>query len=121
MAAGLAARRDGMAAPESGRPPAATDQGREGEQLLPRHPCCLLLVPLACAAISNHSHSANAAACITTEPSLSAAMFGVIEPALQAAEFQRAVNRPRNDPSACDCYLRSFRATRAWEKKGLWL
>jgi len=42
---------------------------------------------------------------------------GVIEPALRAAEFQRAVDRPRNDPTAYDLYLRALRATGSWEKK----
>src|SRR5262244_2029746 len=42
---------------------------------------------------------------------------GVIEPALQAAEFQRAEDRPRSDPTAYDLYLRALRATGSWEKK----
>jgi adenylate cyclase len=42
---------------------------------------------------------------------------GVIEPALRTAEFQRAVDRPRNDPTAYDLYLRALRATGSWEKK----
>jgi adenylate cyclase len=41
---------------------------------------------------------------------------GVIEPAVQAAEVRRAVDRPRNDPTAYDLYLRSLRATVSWEK-----
>jgi adenylate cyclase len=42
---------------------------------------------------------------------------GVIEPALQAAEFRRAVTRPRNDPTAYDLYLRALRARGSWEKQ----
>lgn len=42
---------------------------------------------------------------------------GVIEPAVQAAEVRRAVDRPRNDPTAYDLYLRALPATRSWEKK----
>jgi TolB-like protein len=41
---------------------------------------------------------------------------GVIEPAVQAAEVRRAVDRPRNDPTAYDLYLRALPATRSWEK-----
>jgi adenylate cyclase len=41
---------------------------------------------------------------------------GVIEPAVQAAEVRRAMDRPRNDPTAYDLYLRSLRATVSWEK-----
>ena len=42
---------------------------------------------------------------------------GVIEPTLQAAEVRRAVDRPRNDPTAYDLYLHALRATGSWEKK----
>jgi adenylate cyclase len=42
---------------------------------------------------------------------------GVIEPALQAVEIRRAMERPRNDPAAYDLYLRALRATGSWEKK----
>jgi TolB-like protein len=42
---------------------------------------------------------------------------GVIEPALQAAEIRRVLDRPRNDPTAYDLYLRALRATGSWEKK----
>jgi TolB-like protein len=42
---------------------------------------------------------------------------GVIEPALRAAEFQRAVDRPRHDPTAYDLYLRALGVTHSWEKK----
>jgi adenylate cyclase len=41
---------------------------------------------------------------------------GVIEPALRAAEFQRAMDRPRNDPTVYDLYLRALRAGGSWEK-----
>jgi len=42
---------------------------------------------------------------------------GVIEPALQAVEMRRALDRPRNDPTAYDLYLHALRATGSWEKK----
>jgi adenylate cyclase len=42
---------------------------------------------------------------------------GVIEPALQAVEIRRALDRPRNDPTAYDHYLRALRATGSWQKK----
>jgi adenylate cyclase len=42
----------------------------------------------------------------------------VIEPELEAAEVRRALDRPRNDPTAYDLYLRALRAKRSWEKKG---
>ena len=42
---------------------------------------------------------------------------GVIKPALQAVEMRRALDRPRNDPTAYDLYLRALRATGTWEKK----
>jgi adenylate cyclase len=42
---------------------------------------------------------------------------GVIEPALQAVEMRRVLDRPRNDPTAYDLYLRALRATGSWEKK----
>jgi adenylate cyclase len=42
---------------------------------------------------------------------------GVIEPALRAAEIRRAVDRPRNNPTAYDLYLRALRATGSWEKE----
>jgi adenylate cyclase len=42
---------------------------------------------------------------------------GVIEPALQAVEIRRALDQPRNDPTAYDLYLRALRAMGSWEKK----
>jgi adenylate cyclase len=42
---------------------------------------------------------------------------GVIEPAVQAAEVRRAVERPANDPTAYDLYLRALSAHGAWAKK----
>ncbi len=42
---------------------------------------------------------------------------GVIEPALRAAEFRRAVDRPRHDPTAYDLYLRALRTIGTWERK----
>jgi TolB-like protein len=42
---------------------------------------------------------------------------GVIEPALRAAEVQRAVERPRPDPTAYDLYLRALRPIGSWDKQ----
>ncbi len=42
----------------------------------------------------------------------------VIEPELEAAEIRRALDRPRNDPTAYDSYLRGLRARQSWEKEG---
>src|SRR5262245_50526693 len=42
---------------------------------------------------------------------------GVIEPAVQAAEVRRAVERPRNDATAYDLYLRALAASGAWAKE----
>src|SRR5262249_11765580 len=42
---------------------------------------------------------------------------GIIEPALQAVEIRRALDPPRNDPTAYDLYLRALRAMGSWEKK----
>ena len=41
---------------------------------------------------------------------------GVIEPTLRAAEIRRALDRPRNDPTAYDFYLRALRAVGSWGK-----
>jgi len=41
---------------------------------------------------------------------------GVIEPALQAAEIYRAVNRPTNDMTAYDLYLRALQHMQSWER-----
>src|SRR5262249_7452115 len=41
---------------------------------------------------------------------------GVIEPALQAVEIRRALDQPRNDPTAYDLYLRALWAMSSWEK-----
>jgi adenylate cyclase len=42
---------------------------------------------------------------------------GIIEPALRDAEIQRAVERPRPDPTAYDLYLRALLAGYSWEKQ----
>jgi adenylate cyclase len=42
---------------------------------------------------------------------------GVIEPALQAAEIRRAANRPTNDPTAYDFYLRALPHAYAWKRE----
>jgi adenylate cyclase len=42
---------------------------------------------------------------------------GILEPTLRNAEVRRALDRPRNDPTAYDLYLRAQGARRSWEKK----
>jgi TolB-like protein/DNA-binding response OmpR family regulator len=42
---------------------------------------------------------------------------GVIEPTLQAAEIRRAVDRPGNNLTTYDLYLRALQTTDSWEKK----
>jgi adenylate cyclase len=42
---------------------------------------------------------------------------GVIEPALRTAEIRRAANRPTNDPTAYDFYLRALPHTYAWKRE----
>jgi TolB-like protein len=44
---------------------------------------------------------------------------GVIEPTLQAAEIRRSVERPTNDLTAYDLYLRALSSSFSWEKGGL--
>ncbi|SDR63954.1 adenylate cyclase [Rhizobiales bacterium GAS113] len=44
---------------------------------------------------------------------------GVIEPALQAAEIRRSVERPTNDSTAYDLYLRALSYALTWGKQGL--
>jgi len=41
---------------------------------------------------------------------------GVIEPTLQAAEVRRSVERPTNDLTAYDLYLRAFQYSRSWQR-----
>ena len=43
---------------------------------------------------------------------------GVIEPALQAAEIRRSVERPTKDPTAYDLYLRALSHALTWGKQG---
>jgi adenylate cyclase len=44
---------------------------------------------------------------------------GVIEPALQAAEMRRSAERPTNDLTAYDLYLRALSSSFSWERSGL--
>jgi adenylate cyclase len=48
---------------------------------------------------------------------VAAGVAGIIEPALQEVEIRRAADRPTNNLTAYDLYLRAFRATGTWEKK----
>src|SRR5215471_857420 len=43
---------------------------------------------------------------------------GVIEPALQAAEIRRALDRPTTDPTAYDLYLRALQFAQSWDRDG---
>jgi adenylate cyclase len=44
---------------------------------------------------------------------------GVIEPTLQAAEIRRSAERPTNDVTAYDLYLRAYAHALSWEKDGI--
>jgi TolB-like protein len=44
---------------------------------------------------------------------------GVIEPTLQAAEIRRSAERPTNDLTAYDLYLRALSSSFSWERSGL--
>jgi adenylate cyclase len=44
---------------------------------------------------------------------------GVIEPTLQAAEIRRSAERPTDDPTAYDLYLRAMAHALTWEKQEL--
>ena len=44
---------------------------------------------------------------------------GIIEPTLQAAEIRRSVERPTNDLTAYDLYLRALSLTFSWERNGI--
>jgi adenylate cyclase len=48
---------------------------------------------------------------------IAASVAGVIEPTLQAAEIRRSANRPTNDLTAYDLYLRALRLWSAYEKE----
>ncbi len=47
---------------------------------------------------------------------VASSVAGVIEPALQAAELRRSAQRPTNDLTAYDLYLRALADALAWEK-----
>ena len=44
---------------------------------------------------------------------------GIIEPTLQAAEIRRSVERPTNDLTAYDLYLRALSLAFSWERSGI--
>jgi adenylate cyclase len=44
---------------------------------------------------------------------------GAIEPTLVSAEMRRSAQRPTNDLTAYDLYLRAFEAARSWKKEGV--
>jgi adenylate cyclase len=48
---------------------------------------------------------------------VSASVAGVIEPALVAAEIRRSTQRPTNDSTAYDLYLRAISLMHLWEKE----
>jgi adenylate cyclase len=50
---------------------------------------------------------------------VAASVAGIIEPALQAAEIRRSTEKPTNDLSAYDLYLRALTHTYAWEREGI--
>jgi tetratricopeptide (TPR) repeat protein len=54
---------------------------------------------------------------VTTKDTTYCNVAGVIEPTLQAAEIRRAVDRPSNNPTTYDLYLRALQTTESWEKK----
>jgi adenylate cyclase len=50
---------------------------------------------------------------------VASSVAGVIEPTLQAAEIHRSSERPTNDLSAYDLYLRALALAFSWEKDGI--
>jgi len=50
------------------------------------------------------------------QDSVANSVAGVIEPTLQAAEVRRSVERPTNDLTAYDLYLRAFQYSRSWQR-----
>ncbi|MFL5286442.1 MAG: hypothetical protein ACJ8AW_37065 [Rhodopila sp.] len=50
---------------------------------------------------------------------VAASVAGAIEPALQAAEMRRAADRPTNDLTAYDLYLRAMSAYRSLSRRGI--
>jgi TolB-like protein len=51
------------------------------------------------------------------QDNVASSVAGVIEPTLQAAEFRRAAQRPTNDLSAYDLYLRACADAESWDMK----
>jgi TolB-like protein/class 3 adenylate cyclase len=49
---------------------------------------------------------------------VASSVAGVIEPALQAAEIRRAGQRPTDDLTAYDLYLRALQCTQNWDRDG---
>jgi adenylate cyclase len=52
------------------------------------------------------------------QESVALGVAGVIEPTLQVAEIGRAANRPTNDLTAYDLYLRAWAVSEAWDMQG---
>ena len=50
------------------------------------------------------------------QDSVANSVAGVIEPTLQAAEIRRSSERPTNDHTAYDLYLRAFQYSRSWQR-----
>jgi TolB-like protein/class 3 adenylate cyclase len=53
------------------------------------------------------------------QDNVASSVAGVIEPTLSAAEMRRSVERPTQDPSAYDFYLRALSYAQTWGKEGL--
>jgi adenylate cyclase len=50
---------------------------------------------------------------------VAASVAGIIEPTLQAAEIHRSAQRPTNDLTAYDLYLRAYSSISSWERGGI--
>jgi TolB-like protein/class 3 adenylate cyclase/tetratricopeptide (TPR) repeat protein len=53
------------------------------------------------------------------QDSVASSVAGVIEPTLQAAEMLRSAQRPTDDLTAYDLYLRGRAAAQSWDKQGV--
>jgi TolB-like protein/Tfp pilus assembly protein PilF len=53
------------------------------------------------------------------QDNVATAIAGVIEPTLQAAEIRRSADRPTNDLTAYDLYLRALALRSPWEREGI--
>ena len=50
---------------------------------------------------------------------VAASVAGIIEPTLQAAEIRRSAQRPTDDLTAYDLYLRAYSSANSWERDGV--